>query len=160
MPSLQGRAAIDFAPGVALGGTFLAVVGGEAENRTGCCSVTTGHQAFSATAALFTLRVRSSGPFQVWAEGGLGIGHLISLQTDDSFEHPPLRGHAGPAFRLAAGLRSLVAERFLLGAAIAWTRWTNVEHGPGGGSGSGPAEHGLSTSAVLLLLSVGFTLGL
>jgi hypothetical protein len=159
VPAVQGRAAIDFAPGVAVGGTFLAVVGGEAPNHAGCCGSTTGNQAFSATAALITLRVRSSGNIQAWAEGGIGTGHLISLQTDDSFEHPPRQGHAGLAFRLAAGVRDVVAERLLLGAELAWMHWTNVEHGPGGGIGLDPAQSGLSTSALLLLVSVGFSVG-
>ena len=38
VPAVQGRAAIDYAPGLAFGGMFLAVVGGEAPNRVGCCS--------------------------------------------------------------------------------------------------------------------------
>lgn len=74
VPAIQGRTAIDFPPGLALGGMFLAVVGGEAPNRTACCNLTRGYKAFSATATLFTLRVRSSGDVQVWGEGGLGVG--------------------------------------------------------------------------------------
>src|SRR5437870_1491951 len=35
VPAIQGRTAIDFPPGLALGGMFLAVVGGEAPNRHG-----------------------------------------------------------------------------------------------------------------------------
>jgi hypothetical protein len=159
VPAVQVRAAIDFAPGLALGGMFLAVVGGEAPNRVACCGSNTGNQAFSATATLFTVRLRSSGDVQGWAEGGVGTGHLISLQTDNSFEHPPWRGHAGVAFRLAAGVRDFVTERLLIGAELAWTHWTNVEYGPGGGSGTDPARYGLSTSALLLLVSVGFTVG-
>ena len=68
----RAQSAIDFPPGLALGGMFLAVVGGEAPNRTACCNLTTGYKAFSATATLFTLRVRSSGDVQAWAEGGVG----------------------------------------------------------------------------------------
>jgi hypothetical protein len=52
-----------------------------------------------------------------------------------------------------------VAERLLLGAELAWMRGTNVEHGPGGGIGLDPAQSGLSTSALLLLVSVGFSVG-
>ena len=100
-PAVQGRAAIDFAPGVALGGAFLAVLGGQARNGVACCGSDSGNQAFSATATLVTLRLRSSGDTQFWAEGGAGIGHLISLQTDNSFENPPRRGKTGLALRLA-----------------------------------------------------------
>ena len=74
VPAIQGRTAIDFPPGLALGGMFLAVVGGEAPNRTASCNLTRGYKAFSATATLFTLRVRSSGDVQVWGEGGVGVG--------------------------------------------------------------------------------------
>lgn len=159
-PALQARAALDFVPGVALGGTFLAVVGGEARNSTACCGSDSGNQAFSATATLVTLRVHSSGEVQFWAEGGAGTGHLISLQTESSFENPPLRGRAGLALRLGAGVREAVAGRFLLGAELAWTRWSNVEQGPGAGSpGYNPARYGLSTSALLLQVSAGFAVG-
>jgi hypothetical protein len=159
-PTVQARAALNLAPRLSVGAMFLAVIGGEAENRTACCNVTTGHQAFSATATLLTLRLRSSGPVQFWAEGGLGTGHLISLQTNDAFEHPPLRGHAGVAFRAAAGVRYAGPDAPVLGAEVAWLVWTNVEHGPGGGNGSDPAQYGLTTSALLLLVSVGVALGL
>src|SRR4051794_11329772 len=80
-PAFQARAAVDVSF-ISAGVTYLAIIGGEAPNSTGCCGRSTGHQAFSATATLFTLRVRSFGDFQLWAEGGAGTGHLISLQTD------------------------------------------------------------------------------
>jgi len=111
-------------------------------------------QAFSATAALLTVRLRTSGDFQWWAEGGIGTGHLISLQIDDSFEHPPRRGHAGPAFRLAGGIRYFVADQLALGGELAWMHWTNVEWAAGDTNRNDPAQFGQSTSALLLLFSV------
>ena len=105
-PAVQVRAAIDFVPGAALGGVFLAVVGGEAPNSSGPYS-NSGNQAFSATATLLTFRLRSSGVVQFWGEAGVGTGHLISLQTDNSFEHPPLRGTAERAKAVAQFSRAL-----------------------------------------------------
>jgi len=106
-----------------------------------------------------TVRLRTSGDFQWWAEGGIGTGHLISLQIDDSFEHPPRRGHAGPAFRLAGGIRYFVADQLALGGELAWMHWTNVEWAAGDTNRNDPAQFGQSTSALLLLFSVGFSIG-
>jgi hypothetical protein len=155
-PALQSRVAVDFSDQWSCGATFLAVVGGEAPNRIYASLNTPGPKAFKATALLFSLRVHSSGSLQFWAEGGLGVGHLISLQTENAFEHAPLRGHAGLSTRLAAGLRSSVGNRFLLGGDFGLTTWSNVESGPTGYNGT--RLSGLSTYAVTLLLSLTYSL--
>ena len=123
-PALQARVAVDFLSQLSLGASFLAVIGGEAPNRVACCLYDSGNQAFSATAALASLRYRFSGTPQFWGEGGLGTGHLISLQTESAFEHAPLRGHAGFCARLAAGLRWPVAL-----TCAAWGRCVAVPPG-------------------------------
>jgi hypothetical protein len=137
------------------GATFLAVMGGEAANRVSGVP-DTGNKAFKATALLFSLRLHSPGSLQYWVEGGLGVGHLISLQTDNSLEHAPLRGHAGLSGRMAAGLRSSVGRRFLLGGELGFTAWSNVESGPTGYNGT--RLSGLDTWAMTLLLSVTYSL--
>jgi hypothetical protein len=109
-PLVQARVAVDFQNQLSLGGSFLAVIGGEAPNRAACCGSDSGNQAFSATAALVSLRYRFSGTPQYWVEAGLGTGHLISLQTENSFEHPPLRGHAGVCARIATSALLLLAS--------------------------------------------------
>ena len=60
-PAVQARVAFDFLDHLSLGGSFLAVVGGEAPNRVACCGSDSGNQAFSATAALVSLRYHFSG---------------------------------------------------------------------------------------------------
>lgn len=153
-PALQARVAVDFLSQLSVGASFLAVIGGEAPNRVACCLYDSGNQAFSATAALASLRYRFSGTPQFWGEGGLGTGHLISLQTESAFEHAPLRGHAGFCARLAAGLRWPVGQNMLLGGELAWIRWSNVEHAESGPFGI--AQSGLSTSALLFLATIAF----
>ena len=154
-PVLQSRLALDISDTVSGGATFLAVMGGEAANRVSGVP-DTGNKAFKATALLFSLRLHSPGSLQYWVEGALGVGHLISLQTDNSLEHAPLRGHAGLSARLAAGIRSSVGKRFLLGGELGLTAWSNVESGPTGAFGA--RLSGLSTWAMTLLLSVTYSL--
>src|SRR5256885_500873 len=102
-PALQSRVAVDFSDQLSCGAMFLAVVGGEAPNRIFASFNTPGPKAFKATSLLSSLRVHSPGSLQYWVEGGLGVGHLISLSTENAFEHAPLRGHAGLSGRMAAG---------------------------------------------------------
>jgi hypothetical protein len=158
-PALQSRVAVDFSDLLSVGATFLAIVGGEAPNGVSSSppfpGQSEGLRAFTATALLFSLRIHSSGSPQLWAEGGLGVGHLISLQTENSFEHAPLRGHAGLSTRLAAGLRWPVSNRVLLGGELGLTSWSNVESGPTGYNGT-PLS-GLSTFAAMLLFSVTYS---
>jgi hypothetical protein len=155
-PALQSRLAVDYSDLLSLGATFLAVMGGEAVNRASAWPGNVGgNRAFKATALLFSLRVHSSGSPQFWAEGGLGVGQLISLQTDKTLEHAPLRGHAGLATRLATGLRWALGERFLLGGELGLTRWSNVESGPTGCCGY--SLSGLDTWAATLLFSVTYS---
>jgi len=156
-PVAQARVAVDFLSRLSLGGSFLAVIGGEAPNRAGCCGRDSGNAAFSATALLLSLRYQSEGKPQYWVEGGMGTGHLISLQTDNSSEHPPLRGHAGICARIATGARWAVARNLRLGGELAWVLWTNVEQGAGQGPQNAPAQSGLSTNALLLLGSIAFS---
>src|SRR6266478_7697832 len=74
-PTLQARVAVGLHDRVSLGGSFLAVIGGEARNRVACCGPDTGNQAFTATAAILSLRYRFPGDaLQPWVEGGAGIG--------------------------------------------------------------------------------------
>src|SRR3954470_17872199 len=68
-PALQARVAVNVLPELAFGAMFLAITGGEAPNSVGCCGPNSGNQAFKATAALFTLRARST-ELPVWAELG------------------------------------------------------------------------------------------
>ena len=154
-PVIQSRLALDLGDALSCGATFLAAPGGEAANRISSVPDTQ-NRAFKATALLFSLRVHSSGRLQFWGEGGLGIGHLISLQTENSFEHAPLRSHAGLSARLAGGIRSAVGKRLLLGGELGLTRWSNVESGPTGAFGT-PLS-GLSTSAMTLLFSATYSL--
>ena len=153
--TLQARVAVDLLSHLSLGGSFLAVIGGEAPNRVACCGDDSGNQAFSATAAFVSLGYRFSGEPQYWLEGGLGTGHLISLQTENSSEHAPLRGHAGLSARIATGLRWTIREQLLLGGELAWIRWTNVEEAESGPLGI--ARSGLSTTALLLLATIAFS---
>src|SRR5205814_10079377 len=111
--------------------SFLAVTGGEAPNRVAGCGNDRGSHAFSATAGVVSVRFHSVGAPQYWIEGGLGLGHLISLQTESAFEHPPLRGHTGLSVRVSTGLRWAASDNFLLGGELAWMRWSNVERAAG-----------------------------
>jgi hypothetical protein len=155
-PAIQARIAFGILEHLSLGGSFLAVIGGEAPNRVACCGSDSGNQAFSATAAIASLRLHSGGTPQYWVEGGLGTGHLISLQTENSFEHPPLRGHAGVCARIATGLRWTIRENLLLGGELAWIRWSNVEEAAGSGPFNAPAKSGLATSALLFVATIAF----
>jgi hypothetical protein len=158
-PTLQGRVAVRVHDRLSLGGSFLAVIGGEARNGVACCGPDSGNQAFTATAALLSLRYHFPGDApRWWMEGGAGIGHLISLQTDSASEHPPLRGRAGVSGRMAFGLGWEVAQNLRVGGELAGVVWTNVEQAAGGGNGDAPAQSGLWTPALLLLASVGFSI--
>jgi hypothetical protein len=149
--ALQPRVAVDLWNTFSVGASFLGIIGGEAVNGAGGFTTATGHGAFTATATLLSVRVHSPGAPQVWAEFGGGIGHLISLQTDNSFEHAPLRGHAGFSMRLAGGARWPVGPTLLLGGELGLTRWSNVETGPTGPSGV--PTSGRSTWALNLLFT-------
>jgi hypothetical protein len=156
-PALQARVGLNVHEHLSVGASFLAVIGGEAANRPGCCGTNTGNQAFSATAAFIALRYLSVGMPQYWIEGGIGTGHLISLQTENSDEHPPLRGHAGLSGRIATGVRWPMSKNVLLGGELGWTLWTNVEQAAGAGPNGAPAQSGLWTHALLLLASIAFS---
>jgi hypothetical protein len=157
-PMVQGRLGVGLLDHLSLGGSFLAVLGGEAPNKVACCGTDSGNQAFKATAGFVSLRLHSGQMPQYWVEAGLGPGHLISLQTESAFEHPPLRGRGGLCARIAAGLRWTLGQNGLLGAELAWIRWSNVEQAAGFGSFNAPAQSGLSTTALLFLASVGFSI--
>ena len=154
--TLQPRVALDLWNTFSVGASFLAIVGGEAVNGTAGVPTDTGHGAFTATSTLLSARVHSPGPPQVWAELGGGIGHLISLQTDNSFEHAPLRSHAGFSMRLAGGARWPVGPRLLLGGELGLTRWSNVETGATGPFGN--PTSGRSTWALNLLFTTTYSL--
>jgi hypothetical protein len=157
-PTLHFRAAADFEH-VAVGGSFLAVVDGEAPNSVACCD-SSGSGAFEAVAGFASVRLHTSGTWQFWGEGSAGFGHLISLQTDNPFEHTPLRGHGGPAYALGVGVRRVEARWPLMEAGLCWVTWTHVEESAHpAGTFEQPFQSGLTTSALLLLLSVGWSFG-
>src|SRR5258705_11733761 len=60
VPAVQGRVAIDFPSGVAVGGMVLAVGGSEGPNRAGSSISVVRGRAFSGRAALLTLRLLTS----------------------------------------------------------------------------------------------------
>jgi hypothetical protein len=148
-PALQARAAIDLWKTVSFDARSLAILGGEAPANYDTDTAT-----FKAVAGLAAIRLHSSAYPQVWFEGGLGFGHLISLQQSPSSERAPLRGHAGLAALLGTGVR-LAVRNWRLGAELSWVNWTNVEFRD---DWSGSTRSGLSTQALLLMFSVGYSL--
>jgi len=149
VPALQARAAIDLGKTVSFDARFLAILGGEAP-----ANYDTDTAAFKAVAGLAVMRLHSQAYPQLWFEGGLGFGHLISLQQGPSNELAPRRGHAGLVALLGTGIR-FAAKTWLLGAELSWVNWTNVEHRE---DCCGPTRAGLSTQALLLMFSVGYSL--
>ena len=153
VPAAQARAGLRLTDHLSIGATFLAVLRGESPKSRGLAG---GQAGFEAVAGFASVRLHTAGEARLWIEGGAGIGHLISLQSETNDEHLPFGGRGAPAFRAAAGARTREG-RALFGVELAWVRWNGVEQPAGiGGSGSPvPAASGLSTSALLLLLSIG-----
>lgn len=149
VPALQGRAAIDLFERVSFDARFLALLGGEAPRLYD----TKGDGAFKAVASLAVARLHSRTTPQFWIDAGLGVGHLISLQQNFSDESPPLRGRAGLAALLGTGVR-VTAKSWLFGANLSWVHWTQAEHAEASCCNA-PAQSGLSTSALLLMLTAG-----
>jgi hypothetical protein len=157
-PCLKVRAAVHLLDYLAMGASLLGVPGSEPQRRF-CGSPCRGNASFKAIAGFASLRLHSTGDFQMFAEGGLGIGHLISLSSDDLFEDPPLRGRGGPAYLAGGGARLFVARNVALGLELAWTKWTKVEQAAHQyGVVSLPAQTDLTASALLLLFSINYSL--
>jgi hypothetical protein len=78
------------------------------------------------------------------------------LQQANTDESPPLRGRAGLAALLGTGLR-LAGKNWLFGAELSWVHWTQAEHAEMGCCNV-PARSGLSTNALLLMFSLGYSL--
>ena len=154
--ALYGRLAIDLPDHLSAGVGFVGIPGREASKDLPCCGSNSGAAAFKAAAGFALLRLHTAGDLQLWAEAGAGPGHLISLQENNSFEHPPLRGHSGPAFLIATGVRFRHAG-WLYGAGLSWLHWTRVEQAENAGCCIRPAQFGLSTSALLVLLTIGYS---
>ena len=150
----QARAALEFADRVSLGASLGAILGGQAPNLVACCGDVHSSPAFTATAAIASLRLRSQTAVQLWGQAGAGVGHLISLQQNDNFEHPPLRGRGGVVLQLAGGARTFVARQVAIGFELQWLRWSNVEQGPGAFCDGSGCPHPQATTALLLLLSL------
>ena len=154
VPAAQARAGLRLTDHLSIGGTFLAVLGGQSPKSLSANSA--GQSGFKAVAGLVSLRLHTPGETGAWIEGGAGTGHLISLQSDRNFEHPPLSGRGAAAFRLAVGGR-IREGRAIFGLEVAWLRWYGVERPCCDGTGN-MAASGLSTDALLLLFSVGFAI--
>ena len=113
---------------------------------------------FKVLSAFAIARLHTDGDLQVFADVGAGIGHMISLSDASYDEDPPLKGRAGPALFVGGGGQWFVDNGVSIGLEIAWTMWTHVlrpEFSPG--VGVLPARDDLEPSAVLLLLSLGWS---
>jgi len=65
-PLIQGRLTVEALDYLAIGGTVLAILGGEARNAAACCGDDRGNEAFSAAAVQLTIRLHSMGPTEYW----------------------------------------------------------------------------------------------
>src|SRR5205085_9810065 len=96
--------------------------------------------AFSAWSGLASIRLHSAGEFQLWVEAGGGLGRVIRLQQNDSFEHPPSSSAPSPPRRIATGGRFPATKLFWVGAELAYLRWTGVSIPSGAGCCNDPAQ--------------------
>lgn len=153
-PALHGSVGVNLLEHLTLGASLLGIPGSEPGNSPGSPS-------FKAISGFATLRLRSSGDLQFFAEGGAGAGHLIALSMNDSYyqESPPLRGRGGAAFLLGVGLRYFVSRRIAGGVKLSWTEWTNVGHAGHVGTPVVTPESALTVSAFVLLFSLTFAPG-
>ena len=152
--ALRLRAAVDLLDTFSVGASMLGIPGSE----TGCGS--NDPQSFKAVSGFVSARLHSSGGNQLFLEGGVGAGHLITLAGGGyCYENPQLRGGGGPAFLLEAGFRSFVTQNLALGISLAGTAWSNVGHAGHTGMPVIPEESGLVVTGFLLLVSVGWSFG-
>ena len=151
--ALQFRAGVDFLDHLTVSAALLAVPGREAGNPAQGST-------FNAISGLAVARLHTSADLQAFADLGIGIGHVINASGDDPFENPALGGKAGPAFLVGGGGRWFVGRSLSIGVEAAWTLWTHVSRPQFVyGATMYPARDDLTASAVLLLLSIGFSSG-
>jgi len=166
-PVLRTPVGVDLADHFLLGASLLGVAGREQMEGSACPSPCPVDTSFRASAAFASARMHGSGDLQGFLEGGIGVGHLISLSGSDLFENPPLHGRGGLAYLVGAGARYFLFRQVAVGASVAWTLWTNVEQsahsygatrlparGPDGGWGPVPALHRVRTVSLRLVCRV------
>ncbi|HXN54693.1 MAG TPA: hypothetical protein VN874_00385 [Myxococcales bacterium] len=162
-PVMQARAGVDLFSHLTVGASLLGIPGSE-DRRAFCalpsCYPTTPQTWFKAISGFVTLRAHTSGDLQVFVDGGVGVGHLISLSPSNLFEDPALYGRAGPAFLLGMGGRWFVTHNLAAGVELSWTQWTHVAR-PFYVYGADfvPATTTLAVHAVLLQFSLGWAFG-
>jgi len=158
-PALMARAGADFLEHFTLSATLLGIPGPETA-LSFCGSPCRGNASFKAISGFAMLRVHTAGDLQLFVEGGIGPGHLISVSADDLFENPAQHGRGGPAYLAGGGARWFVARQAAIGLEVAWTAWTNVSR-PAYTYGISdiPARSDLTVSALMLLLSLGWSAG-
>ena len=154
-PMLRARLGLDLFDHLSLNGALLVAAGGEPVSNY--CGVNCrGESGLRAVAALASVRVQSVGDLQAFIELGAGIGHLINLSADQTFENPPLRGRGGPAFLVEGGGRWFLSPGLALGLSMQWTQWTHVGHPAYASALDVPAESDLRVSVFAFLLSLDF----
>jgi hypothetical protein len=156
-PALRLRVGADFDRHLTIAGTVLGIVGDETE-RSVCGTYCGRNASFKAISGFASLRAHTAGDLQVFLEGGVGLGHLISVSAENLDENPAQHGRIGPAFFVGAGTRWFGGEHVAVGLDLSWTTWTNVSRPAFTyGATDMPARSDLTVSAVLLLLSVAWT---
>jgi hypothetical protein len=148
-PILTGRAGVDlwdaFTPSIR-----IFTVAGPAGLDFGINGA--GYRAIS---GLLELRIHSPGDTQLYASAGAGVGRLIGLQQNDSYDARRITGKVGPAFLGLLGVRHLLLSKMAIGGEIAASVWTRGEHGANrGANGPLPPESGLAILGISLLVSV------
>lgn len=166
-PALMARVGADFFEHFAVSATLLGIAGRETSTSLSFCAggpitprCSTGNGSFKAISGLAMLRLHTAGELQLFGEGGIGPGHLISVSADDLFENPGQHGRGGLAYLFGGGARWFAAQHVTVGFELAWTWWTNVSR-PAYvyGADNIPARSDLRVSALMLLLSVGWSGG-
>jgi hypothetical protein len=110
---------------------------------------------YRAISGLLELRIHSPGDTQLYASAGAGVGRLIGLQQNDSYDARRITGKVGPAFLGLLGVRHLLLSKMAIGGEIAASVWTRGEHGANrGANGPLPPESGLAILGISLLVSV------
>ncbi|HXN82242.1 MAG TPA: hypothetical protein VN883_07165, partial [Myxococcales bacterium] len=150
-PILTGRAGIDlwdaFTPSIR-----IFTVAGPAGLDYG-----TNASGYRAISGLLELRIHSPGDTQIYASAGAGVGRLIGLQQNQSYDTRMITGKVGPAFLGLLGVRHLLWSKIAIGGEIAASVWTRGEHaGNRGAYGPLPPESGLAIPGISLLVSVTF----
>jgi len=164
-PALMARAGADLFEHLTVSATLLGIAGPETPlsfcfNLSGGGSLCQGNASFKAISGLLTLRLHTAGDWQLFAEGGIGPGHLISVSADDLLENAAEHGRGGPAYLAGGGVRWFVAQQVPIGLELAWTSWSNVSRPEfTNGAHTEPARSDLRVSALMLLLSAAWSAG-